>query len=223
MSSPTLPHRALSLFVALGGWRSLAEAVVSRALFLVAYLVTGHVLTSALIAVGGVAVFAVVRVWSDRKYWQAVTALAFVGVAAFLAGSTGRGVDFYLPSILIAAGAGTVCLLSMVVRFPAIGLLVGPLRAQRSGWRRDPDLRRRYQACTAVFLGKFWLSAAVMTPLYLAELLIPLGIAATVLGTPTTALCTYLSWRILRGGTGPTGPAELAEDQESSRRGGAPA
>lgn len=226
MSSPTLPHRALSLFVAMGGWRTLAEAVVSRALFLVAYLVTGHVLTSALIAVGGVAVFAVVRVWSDRKYWQAVTSLAFVGVAAVLAGTTGRGVDFYLPSILIAAAAGTGCLLSMLVRFPAIGLLVGPLRAQRFGWRKDPELRRRYQACTAVFLGKFWLSAAVMTPLYLAELLIPLGIASTVLGTPTTALCTYLCWRILRPGAEPTEPTEpvelsqLAEDRESSRRDG---
>lgn len=165
MRAGALRHKALSLFVALGGWRTLAEAVVSRALFLVVYLLTGHVVTSALVAVGGVAVFAAVRVLSDRKYWQASASLALVGVSALLAGTTGRGVDFYLPSIMIATAAGAVCLLSMLVRFPAIGVLVGPLRAERFGWRKDRELRRRYQACTAVFLGKFALSASVMAPL----------------------------------------------------------
>jgi uncharacterized membrane protein len=184
--------------VALGGWRTLAEAVASRTLFLIAYLLTGHVLTSALVAVGGVAVFAAVRIYTARRYWQAAAALLLVGVSALLAGSTGRGVDFYLPSILIAATAGTVFLLSMLVRFPVIGVIVGSLRSTRFGWRRDPDLRRRYQACTAVFLGKFCLSVSVMAPLYLADLLIPLGIASTLFGTPLTALCVYLCARILR-------------------------
>ena len=105
--------------------------------------------------------------------------LVLVGVAALLAGTTGRGVDFYLPSILIAATAGVVCLLSMLVR-----------------------QRRRYQACTAVFLAKFGLPTSVMAPLYLAEQPIALGIAATLFGTPLTALCTYLCWRILRPGPG---------------------
>jgi uncharacterized membrane protein len=198
MNGTAFPQKALSLFTALGGWRTLAEAVVSRALFLVVYLLTGHVVTSALVAVGGVAVFAVVRVCTHRKYWQAIAALVMVGVSALLAGTTGRGVDFYLPSILFPAAGGTVCLLSMLVRFPAIGMLVGPLRAQRFGWRRDRELRRRYQGCTAVFLAKFGISVSVMAPLYLSEHLIALGIAATLLGTPLTALCTYLCWRILR-------------------------
>jgi hypothetical protein len=133
-----------------------------------------------------------------------------VGVSALLAGTTGRGVDFYLPSILIAAAAGAVCLLSMLVRFPAIGMLVGPLRAERSGWRRDPEMRRRYQRCTAVFLAKFCLSTSVMAPLYLSGQLIALGIAATLLGTPLTALCTYLCWRILRPGADPPGQNRAA-------------
>jgi hypothetical protein len=50
MSLSMLTRRSLSLFSAVGGWRTVAEGVVSRALFLVVYLLTGQVLASALVA-----------------------------------------------------------------------------------------------------------------------------------------------------------------------------
>lgn len=56
--------------------RTVAESVASRVLFLIAYLLTDQVMTSALIAVGGVFVFAVIRVWTDRAYWAATVELA---------------------------------------------------------------------------------------------------------------------------------------------------
>jgi uncharacterized membrane protein len=125
MSLNVLTQKSVSLFAAVGGWRAAAEGVASRALFLVAYLLTGQVVTSALIAVGGVFVFAVIRVCTDRKYWQAAGGLVIVGLSASLAGSTGRGIDFYLPSVLLAVGGGAVFLVSTLVRWPVIGLVVG--------------------------------------------------------------------------------------------------
>src|SRR5258708_1754936 len=104
MSFNGLTQKSLSLFAALGGWRTVAEGVASRVVFLVAYMLTGQVLTSALVAVGGVAVFAVVRVFTDRKYWSAVVGLVMVGVSALLAGGTGRAVDFYLQDVLTGGG-----------------------------------------------------------------------------------------------------------------------
>jgi len=194
-------RRSVSLFAAMGGWRTVAEGVASRVLFLIAYLVTGRVSTSALVAVGGVLVFAVVRVFSDRKYWQAAIGLVVVGISAVLAGSTGQAIDFYLPAVLMQAGGGVVFLLSMVVRWPVVGLAVGAARGERFGWRRDPERRRRYQVCTAVFLAKFVVATMTLVPLYLAGQLIPLGIAATLLGgAPAAGACVYLCWRILRRG-----------------------
>ncbi|MFD0886486.1 DUF3159 domain-containing protein [Streptosporangium algeriense] len=205
MNLTMLTRRSLSLFAAVGGWRTLAEAVASRALFLVAYLTSGRVPTSALIAVGGVFAFAVARVWTDRKYWQAAGGLLVVGVSAFLAGSTGRGVDFYLVGVLTSVVGGVVFLASMLVRWPVIGLALEATGDDRFGWRRDRARQRRYQKCTAVFLAKFAIGTALMVPLYLSGQVVALGIASTLLTTPATAACAYLSWRILRAEADPRG------------------
>jgi hypothetical protein len=187
-----------SLFAAVGGWRTVAELFVSRVLFLIAYLLTGRASVSALVAVCGVVVLAAARIFADRKYWQATGALFMVGLSALLAGSTGQGINFYLPDIVRNLGAAVVLLLSMLVRWPLIGLLIGAARGEGVTWRRDRVRRRRYQACTAVFLAKFVIAPSVMAPLYLAGQVVALGVAATLLGTPAIAVCVYCCWRILR-------------------------
>jgi hypothetical protein len=207
VKSTVLTQRSQSLFAALGGWRTVAEIFASRVLFLIAYLLTGKVLVSALVAVGGVVIFVVVRVWADRKYWQAMAALVMVGVSALLAGSTGEGINFYLPDIVRNVGAAVVLLVSMLVRWPVIGLLVGPARGEGVRWRRNRARRRRYQACTAVFLAKFIVAPLVMAPFYLAGQVVALGIAATLLGTPAIAVCVYFCWRILRAENVAASPA----------------
>jgi len=203
MTLGVLTRKSLTPFAAVGGWRTVAEAVVSKAVFLITHLLTGRVPLSALVALGAVAVFAVVRACTDRKYWQAGAGLVIVGVSAALAGRTGQAVDFYLVSVLLPAVAGPVFLVSVLARWPIVGLLVEGLRGQRSGWRRDRARLRRYQVCTAVFLAKFGLSVTVMVPLYLAGQVTALGIAATLLGTPATGLCAYACQRVLRTETSP--------------------
>jgi uncharacterized integral membrane protein len=198
MSLGVLTRRSLSLFDAVGGWRTVAEGVASRVVFLVAYLLTEEVLTSALVAVGAVVVLTVVRVWADRRYWSAAVGLALVGLSALLAGSTGQAVDFYLSAVVVQAGSVVVLLGSILVGWPIVGLVVGAARGERLGWRRDPVRRRRYQLCTAVFLAKSTIATAVLVPLYLAGLVTPLGIAATLIGgAPAAGVCIYVSWRIL--------------------------
>jgi hypothetical protein len=198
-SMSLLTQKSLSLFTAMGGWRTVAEGVASRALFLVAYLLSDQVLTSALVAVSGVFVFAVVRMCTDRKFWQPAISLAVVGLSALLAGSTGHAVNFYLTAVLIQAAGTVVFLASMLARWPVIGLVMGTLRGERLTWQRDRRQRRRYQICTAIFLVKFGIATAVLVPLYLAGQVTALGIAATLLGgAPAAGICLYLCWRILR-------------------------
>ncbi|MFC3452329.1 DUF3159 domain-containing protein [Amycolatopsis speibonae] len=199
MSLDVLTRKSLSLFSAVGGWRMVAEGVASRVVFLIAYLLTGEVWTSALIAVGVVLVFAVVRVWTDRRYWSAAIGLVIVGGSTLLAGSTGQAIDFYLPAVFIQAAQGAVFLLSVLVRWPMVGVALGVLRRDKFAWRHDPALRRRYQLCTAVFVVKCCIATAVQVPLYLAGQTIGLAIAATLLGgAPSAGVCLYVCWRILR-------------------------
>jgi putative flippase GtrA len=154
--------------------------------------------TAALVAVGGVLVFAVVRLSTDRRYWQAGTPLVIVGASAALAGSTGMAVDFYLPVVLLNIGGGVILLASMLVGWPVVGVVVGALRGERHTWRRDRVRRRRYHLCTALLLAKNGIATAVLVPLYLAGLVTPLGIASTLLGAPAAGVCLYLCWRMLR-------------------------
>lgn len=200
-----LTRKTLSVGEAIGGWRTIAEAVASRMLFLIVYSFTGRVLVSALVAVGAVLVLAVIRLRTERKkWWQVTIPLAIVGLSAALAGGTGNAVAFYLPDILPDLILGPVFLVSMVIRFPVIGLLVGGARGERSEWRHNPARHRLYQRCTAVFLVKFMIAAAIMLLLYFAGQVFALGIASTLLTTPALAVCVYLCWRILR--THPVGP-----------------
>jgi hypothetical protein len=201
MIARVLTQSSQSLFAAIGGWRTVAEIFASRVLFLTSYIVTRQVVFSALVAVGGVVVLAAFRVFADRKYWQASGGLFMVALSAVLAGSTGEGVNFYLTDIVRNVGAAVVLSLSMVVRWPAIGLLIGAARGDGLSWRRDRVQRRRYQLCTAVFLAKFTLAPLAMTPFYLAGQVIALGITAALVGTPAFALCVYSCWRILRAET----------------------
>ncbi|RKT54206.1 DUF3159 domain-containing protein [Saccharothrix australiensis] len=204
MSLNVLTEKSLSLFSAVGGWRTVAEGVASRVLFLVAYLLTGQVSTSALVAVGGVVAFAAVRMCTDRKFWQPAAGLAVVGASALVAGNTGQAVDFYLSTVLTQAGAGVLFGVSMVVGWPVIGLVVGTVRGERLAWRRDRRQRRRYQLCTAVFLAKFAIATAVLVPLHASGILVPLGIAATLLGgAPAAGACVYLCRRLLRAAPQP--------------------
>jgi hypothetical protein len=197
MNARVLTQRSVTAFAAVGGWRTVAEALASKAVFLVAHLVTGEVVISALMAVAGVAGFAVLRMCTDRKYWQPAVGLVVVGVSAWLASSTGQAVDFYLTNVLTTAFAATVLLASVLARWPVIGLVVGGVRGERSGWRRDRARRRRYQACTAVLLAKFGIATALMVPLYLAGHGTALGVTSTVMGPPATAACLYVCWWIL--------------------------
>ncbi|WP_245191900.1 DUF3159 domain-containing protein [Amycolatopsis azurea] len=120
-------------------------------------------------------------------------------MSALLAGSSGQAADFYLTVVVTQTGGGVLFLLSMLVRRPVVGVVLGIVRGERLAWRLDRPRRRRYYLCTAVFLAKFAIAAAVLLPLYLTEAVVPLGIAATHLGgAPAAGVCVYLCWRILR-------------------------
>jgi len=197
MSIHEFSHRSRATFAMVGGWRTIAEAVVSRAVFLVVYLLTDRVLVSAFVAVGGVLALAIVQAGRSRKYWPAVISVSIVGLSALSAGGTGDGVGFYLPEIAINVAVGTVCGLSLLVGWPAVGLAVGLARGDRTGWRHDRAQRRRYQLCTALFLAKDTVATALAVPLFVTGHVIGLGIVCTLLGPPAIAACAWWSWRIL--------------------------
>ena len=198
----SLAPKVRALLDRVGGWRTLAEAVATNAVFVVVSVITGEMVPAVLAAVGLVFVLAVVRLLTRRKKWyQVAVPLAVVALSAVLAGGTGRAVGFYLPDLLLNLVLWPVVLASMLVRFPIIGVVVeglGRERGERLAWRRDRRLRRTYQLCSGVWLIKFSVAAAIMIPLYLGESVVGLAVVSTLLALPAMAGCLYLCWRLLR-------------------------
>jgi Protein of unknown function (DUF3159) len=144
------------------------------------------------------AVVAVIRLVRGGRPRAVLFGLLGVAVAALVALYTGRAVDFFLVQIVTNAVSALVWAVSIVIRWPLLGLVVGTALGQRTRWRHDPDLLRGYQRASWVWVGQYLVRLAVFLPLYAADAVVALGIARTVLTWPLVALCVTLSWPVLR-------------------------
>ena len=84
------------------------------------------------------------------------------------------------------------------MRWPLIGVFIGPLVGEGMEWRKDPRLLRVYTRASWIWVGLFVLRLAVQLPLYLAEDLVALGVAKTAMGFPIFAIAVWLSYLVLR-------------------------
>jgi hypothetical protein len=85
----------------------------------------------------------VIRVVQRSTVQFAVNSLLVIGLAAFVASRTGRAEDVFLPGIIWNAVAGAVLLISVLVRWPFLGLIIGSATGDLTGWRRS----RRWCGC----------------------------------------------------------------------------
>src|ERR687896_533023 len=97
------------------------------------------------VVLGGLvgAVVAVVRLVRGGRPRAVLFGLLGVAVAALIALYTGRAVDFFLVQIVSNAASALAWAVSIVVRWPLLGLVVGTVLGQRTSWRRDPRRRAR--------------------------------------------------------------------------------
>ena len=191
-------QEALLLEKALGGWRGVIDSGLPTVVFITAYLVTGSELGPSLIA--AIAAGVVVVVWRlvRRQPLQQVLA-GFVGllIAAWFSSRTGRAEDVFLPGLLLNVAYGSAFLISILVRWPLLGIAMGYLTGEGTSWRRDPELRRVYAAASWIWVGVFTLRIAVQVPLYLAGAVAPLGVVKIVLGWPLYLAGAYVTYRLL--------------------------
>jgi hypothetical protein len=196
-----------SLADLLGGRRAALDATVPAAAFVAGWLAGGRS-----IAVGaGVAVLGALAVswWrlhrGDRPR-AVLIGLLGVCVAAVIALRTGRAEDFFLLQLLSNAASALAWAVSIVVRRPLLGLVVGTVLGQRTRWRRDPALRRAYTRGSWVWVGQYVVRVAVFLPLYAAGQTVALGVARVALTWPLVAACLAVSWWVIRRSLPPGHP-----------------
>jgi hypothetical protein len=188
-----------SLAEAIGGPLGAAESAVPAAAYVLAYTASGQDTTVALIVAGALgALFAVARIVRGQTVQFALAGLAGLALSAYVVSRTGKAEDFFLPGLLANAAYAAAYLISIVVRWPLLGVIVGTIRGTGMGWRDDPDELRAYSRASWIWVGLFSLRLAVQLPLYLASALTALGAARIAMGIPLFAVGIWLSWLILR-------------------------
>ncbi|HVH24064.1 MAG TPA: DUF3159 domain-containing protein [Pseudonocardia sp.] len=199
----------------LGGRRGALDATVPVIAFVVGLTVaqavggTPPVAWASGAAVLAALVLGVVRMIGGRPPRAVAVGLLGVAVAAVVALYTGRAVDFFLIQIVANAVSAMVWAVSILVRWPLLGVVVGAALGQRTRWRRDPDLVRGYQRASWAWVGQYVLRLAVFLPLYLADAVVALGVARLLLTWPLVALCIAAAWPLVRSALPPDHPGLL--------------
>ncbi|MEV4483284.1 DUF3159 domain-containing protein [Micromonospora coxensis] len=191
--------RPESLADLLGGRSGAVDATLPPVAFTVGWLLTDRSV------VGGVAVAVLagsaVALWrwrrGDRPRSVLIGLLA-VCVAALVALYTGRAVDFFLVQLFSNAASALVWVVSIVVRWPLLGVVVGAALGQRGRWRRDRALLRAYGRGSWVWAATYALRVAVFLPLYLGGQVVALTVARAALTWPLVATALTVSWVVIR-------------------------
>ena len=187
---------------AFGGVRGIVEAAVPTITFTLCYLTTRDLRLSLIIASALTAVLLIVRVVQRSNPQFVINALVGIGIAALFASRSGEARDVFLPGILYNAGYAVVLVATVVIGWPAIGVMIGALVGDPSGWRRDPGMRRLCNRLTLLFALPCVLRVVVQYPLYAADQIGWLGTSKVAMGWPLQiATLAAMVWLLSRNST----------------------
>lgn len=189
----------LNLLDEMGGPQGIADSSLPGLLFVAVYsLSSGNLKLAAIAAVALGAVIGVVRLARGESAKYAAAGFIGVAIAGFFATRTGKAEDFFLPGLLLNGGYALAYIVSVLVRWPLMGVFIGPLIGEGMEWRKDPGRVRLFSKVSWLWASVFILRLAVQLPLYFGGYLVTLGIAKTVMGLPIFALALWLTYLILK-------------------------
>jgi hypothetical protein len=188
-----------SLMTSVGGWVGIIQSSVPAALFVLVFALTKVTVAAVVVSLSVSAAFVLLQVITRKPVTQAIAGALGIALSAYLTlRDGGHPADYFVQGFFTNAAYGLVLAVSVLVRWPVVGFLVGLLRSKPLAWRVDKKLLRRADLATMIFVVLFSLRLAVQLPLYFANQIEALGIARVAMGVPLYALCIWLSWLLLR-------------------------
>jgi Protein of unknown function (DUF3159) len=190
----------LGLRELLGGRRGALDASIPPAVFVVGWLLSGRSIGwAALAAVVAGAGIGALRLARGGRVTAVLASVAAVVGAALVALYTGRAQDFFLVQVLANIASALAWAVSILIRWPLLGLVVGVVLGQKTRWRRDPDLLRAYGRASWVWVfGQYMLRVLVFGVLWWSGWVVALGVARVALSWPLIAATVAVSAVVLR-------------------------
>jgi len=189
---------AAALLAALGGVRGIIESILPGLVFLIVFAVTKSPWMSVIAPLAVSIAFVVIRLVQRGPLMSALGGLLLVAVSAAAVLLTGSANENFLPGLWINVVMLVLTLASLIARWPLVGLILGALTGDLSGWRRNRRTRGGATAATWIWAGLFAARLAVELPLYLAEQTEALAVVKLVMGVPLYAVVLWFSWLLLR-------------------------
>jgi hypothetical protein len=182
---PTKPTPML--VESIGGWRGLLDSGLPVVVFVAVNAFAGlRAAIWAAIAAGVVLV--AVRLARRQTVQQAISGFFGILIAAFIANRTGEARGYFLLGIWASFAYAGVFLVSVLARWPLVGLIWEYVDGRGIGtaWRKDRRLMRVYTLCTLLWVLLFLTRGVVQRYLYDQDLTGWLAFARLAMGYPFT-------------------------------------
>ncbi|MES0836301.1 MULTISPECIES: DUF3159 domain-containing protein [Nocardiopsis] len=196
---------------ALGGKRGMVEAAMPTLAFTLSYVIASDLRLSIGLGVVAALVLGAVRLVQRSSVQYVVTSLFGIGIAAVFAMRSGNAADAFLPGIIYNAVYAVVLSLSVLVRWPAIGLMIGPFIGHKedfTSWRSNPAVVRLASRLTWLLVLPCVVRVVVQYPLWMADTngwadtFGLLGLSKIAMGWPLqVAAFAGMVWVLARGRT----------------------
>lgn len=198
MSNPENMGEKELLNKAIGGWRGLIDSGLPSMLFILIFVFQKN-LNNALIAslvLGGILL--IIRLFERKSLTQVFSGFIGLSISVFLTWRTKDASNFFLTGIVTNGIYGFFLLISVLIRKPLIGFLVGSLVGDTSGWLKHPLLVRAYTTVTWLWVAVFGLRLLVQIPLYLNDNIALLGTVKIFMGWPLYLFAVWLTYQIVQ-------------------------
>ncbi|WP_125610995.1 DUF3159 domain-containing protein [Specibacter cremeus] len=188
----------IDLLAAAGGVRGIAESVLPGLVFLVAFTITRELAWALAGSVAVAVVFVAARLVQRTPLTQSLAGIVGVLISAFLAMKTGKATDYYVWGFVTNAAYIAALVVSILVKWPVLGLLFGYARNEGVRWRKVPQRLRAYRVATWILVGVMAARLLVQLPLYLADAVDALGAMRLLMGVPLYAFGLWVAWLLSR-------------------------
>ncbi len=184
---------------ALGGKRGLIDSGLPALIFLLVFNLSSRDVNAAIYAAVAISiVLTAIRLVKRETIQHAFSGLIGVAICALFSKRTGNAADFYLPGLYINVGYALLYLFTNLIRWPILGIMLGPILGENFLWRKDPARLKAYITAGWLWVGMFLLRVLVQYPLYKSGSINALGTARLIMGYPLFILTAWATWQVLR-------------------------
>jgi hypothetical protein len=200
----------------LGGARGMIESALPFIAFTIAWVITRQLYPAVAAAVVTALLLAVIRLIQRQSIKYVVQAVIPTAIAVLIATRTGRAQDVFLPGILYNGALAVLSIVTVAIRKPLVGFIIGAAVGDPTGWTRDSGLVKMTSKLTLVLAVPYVARFVIQLPLFLAGQVVLLGIAKVILGWPLLIAALTVIGLMLSKGQTPMENSALASSRDQT-------